>query len=233
MDHNELTVGHYLIRQAPSVARAKADKEGDGWTLTGVACATDAEYAFGNPKTWGWMESVKPGAFKTTLEADPDVILNVNHSRDLVLARTTSTVAPLRLWEDKEGLQVEGRMSPDDPDAARARAKIEAGTMSQMSFAFRIRGYEFIEGEDEDDEPDRLQITEVDLEHGDVSLVTFPASPHTSAGLRGQEQQWEPPEALRRALQIRHSNSELRRELAEARAELAEVRLTLLSAALQ
>ena len=162
------------------------DDDSGGWRISGLACATQKDYEYGDLYLGGWIEQVHKGAFKDTLASDPDVILNINHSDDAVLARTTSESSPLRLWEDKDGLRCEARMSPDDPDAARARAKIRAGTMTEMSFAFRITEREWTQPDG--DQPRRLDIYAVELDKGDVSIVTFPASPHTSVSARSAEQ---------------------------------------------
>ena len=232
------TRGEIVQRLAPIVPVLRADdgedETGDGWTITGVACATEQWYEYGDVEYWGWYEQVAKGAFKETLANKPDVILNLNHSRDSVLARTTSTRAPLTLYEDDKGLCCVGKMAPDDPDAQRARAKLLAGTMTQMSFAFRIMDYE-LEDEDDEDKPMKLTITEVDLEHGDVSLVTYPASPHTSAKLRDNDvlayeelaEYWLDVNA---ELQLQQAeNKVLRNELAQAKLEQIRTATTVTS----
>ena len=52
------------------------------------------------------------------------------------------------------------------------------GDMDEMSFAFRTIRHEW-----NDDESER-RLLELNLDKGDVSVVNFGASPHTSAGVR-------------------------------------------------
>jgi HK97 family phage prohead protease len=153
-----------------AVSGLEVRDEGDDLTLTGYASTFNQSYDMG----W-YQESVDPGAFKRTLGQKPDVRFLINHD-GLPLARTTS--GTLSLATDDKGLIPTARLNRNDPDVAALLPKIERGDLNQMSFAFRI-----LEEEWEKDMSKRT-LRSLDLNGGDVSVVTFPANPHTSVGLR-------------------------------------------------
>ncbi|MFH6687461.1 HK97 family phage prohead protease [Cellulosimicrobium funkei] len=121
----------------------------------------------------GWQEVIKPGAATRTLAGTPDVRFLVNHDPNLLLARTAS--GTLTLSEDDEGILVDADMA--DVSYARDLAVLlERGDATQMSFGFWIL---------RDEWSGNLHVVrEFDLDGGDVSVVTYPAFPQTSAELR-------------------------------------------------
>ncbi len=145
----------------------------DALTLTGYAST------FNQPYDMGWYtESVDPGAFKRTLGQKPDVRLLVNHT-GLPLARTTS--GTLTLDTDARGLMVSAELDPTDPDVAALAPKMRRGDLNQMSFAFRVN-----EDTWENDMTKRT-LRALDLNDGDVSVVTYPANPAAKVGLRSDD----------------------------------------------
>jgi HK97 family phage prohead protease len=146
-------------------------RDGDsGLTLTGYAST------FNQPYDMGWYEeTVDSGAFSRTLGTRPDVRLLVNHD-GLPLARTTS--GTLTLDTDTRGLRVSANLDPSDPDVASLAPKMRRGDLNQMSFGFRT-----VSDMWEDDMTKRT-LRELDLNDGDVSVVTYPANPGTSAVVR-------------------------------------------------
>jgi phage head maturation protease len=92
------------------------------------------------------------------------------------LARTKS--GTLRLSTDSTGLLVDADLDRSDPDVQRLEVKMGRGDMDEMSFAFRTVRHEW-----NNDESER-RLLELNLDKGDVSVVNFGASPHTSAGIR-------------------------------------------------
>ncbi len=159
-------------RMAATVLEVR-DNDADGITLTGYAST------FNDPYDMGWYtESVDPGAFKRTLGAKPDVRMLINHA-DLPLARTTS--GTLTLDTDKRGLRVQANLDPSDPDVARLTPKMKRGDLNQMSFAFRVSGPD---GDQWSDDFSQRTLRALDLNNGDVSVVTYPANPNASVSLR-------------------------------------------------
>lgn len=144
--------------------------------LTGYASVFDKGYdMYGGPDKGGWTESVDPRAFDETLKRKPDLHLLINHE-GMPLARTKS--GTLQLSTDSVGLKVEADLNRMDPDVQRLEAKMARGDMDEMSFAFRTVRHEWNDAETE------RRLLELNLDKGDVSVVNFGASPHTTAGIR-------------------------------------------------
>ena len=130
----------------------------------------------------GFVEQIAPGAFQETLGKEPDVVFLINH-QDLPLARTSS--GTLALKESKDGLRMSATVDPEDPDVKRLMPKMKRGDLTKGSFAFRTL-------EDAWDEVDGVAVRtllKVDLDGGDVSIVTHPAYRETDVSLakRGLE----------------------------------------------
>lgn len=164
------TVTEFERRPAPGVG-VELRAQSDGIVrLTGYASVTSVQYPVRD-----YIEEIAPGAFKRTLASKPDVPLLVNHE-GLPLARTTS--GTLRLSEDDRGLKVDAELDAEDPDVQSLARKMRRGDLDQMSFAFLV-----VDSDWSRDFDYRL-ITEVDLDRGDVAVVTHGASPTTSASIR-------------------------------------------------
>lgn len=130
----------------------------------------------------GFVEIIKPGAFGRSLINDPDVRATIDHEGGLTtLGRTRNNT--LRLWEDEQGLGVQ--IIPPDTQAGRdVVTLVRRGDVDQMSFMFRVP-----EGGDEwrsDDGQMIRTLREVDINDGDVSIVTYPAYPQTSVEARAK-----------------------------------------------
>lgn len=155
------------LREAPTGA-------GDGARLlfTGYASVTETPYTMTD---WlgDYTEVVRGGSFTRTLNASPDVIFVPNHAWDLIpMARTRPGTC--RLAEDSTGLHVEADLDATRADVHQLRSALDAGELDAMSFAFWVCRQSW--------SPDYEQrdILEVDLDGGDVSVVTWPANPATA-----------------------------------------------------
>ncbi len=126
----------------------------------------------------GFFERIDPGAFSNAILAD-DVRALSNHDDNFVLGRNTR--GTLRMIEDDTGLAVE--IQP--PDAQWARdliVSINRGDVDQMSFGFWVE-----EGGDRWEMVDGVAFrTLTNVRLRDVSIVTFPAYPQTTAQVRTQ-----------------------------------------------
>lgn len=138
--------------------------------------------------TWtdinGWFrESIRPGAFaKTVMENDIRALWN--HDANYVLGRNKA--GSLKLREDSTGLAVE-----IDPVPAQwandLLVSMRRGDVNQMSFGFSVNKQEV------DYEKDERVLVDVTLY--DVSIVTYPAYPQTTAQVRSLFQRHSlPPE---------------------------------------
>jgi HK97 family phage prohead protease len=147
------------------------------YTIAGYAAVFDSP----SEDMGGWVEVIKRGAFRKTLNGNPDVRLLINHE-GLPLARTKN--GTLTLKEDTKGLRFEAELD-DTQDARDLVAKLERGDVDEMSFRFRlsIEGREWFYPDGEDEPLQRI-INEFD-ELLEVSIVTFAAYPATEVGVRG------------------------------------------------
>lgn len=137
---------------------------------------------FNVPTTiWNFQEQIAPGAFKRTLANNPDVRATVEHEGGLTTIGRTRN-GTLALSEDAVGLRV--RIVPPDTQAGRdTLTLVRGGYVDQMSFAFRVP-----EGGEEWGNGDKgmplRTLRDIELNDGDVSIVTYPAYPQTSAQAR-------------------------------------------------
>jgi len=130
----------------------------------------------------GFTERINAGAFAEAIRRD-DVRALINHDPNLVLGRNRSGTLTMR--EDGSGLAVE--ITPPDTQAARdLLALMERGDVSQMSFAFTV-SKEDQSWERSGEGPWIRTIRRV-ARLFDVSVVTYPAYPSTSAAMRALEQ---------------------------------------------
>ncbi len=179
------------------------DEAGDASTvaLVGYASTFEEYEMFGGPP-WGWIENISPDAFDETLAESPDVVFLVNHE-GLPLARTKPET--LELEVDDVGLFMTATLLADDPDVRALVPKLERGDVDEMSFAFRVTSQTWGQHDDwpeDEDMPPARTINSVNLNRGDVSVVTFGANDSTEIGFRSALEQFatmlevEPDEAL-------------------------------------
>jgi len=125
----------------------------------------------------GFREQIAPGAFAKTIQ-EADVRALFNHDVNYVLGRSQSGTLELR--EDERGLF----FSVVPPGTSWARdllVTMERGDVNQMSFGFETVRDEWEKGPD-----DEVWRTLVEVKLFDVSPVTFPAYPQTSAQVRSK-----------------------------------------------
>lgn len=120
-----------------------------------------------------FTEVIKPGAFRSALASNGDVVATYNHNPEKLLGRTAS--GTLRLQEDTKGLRFELDL-PDTPTGNELRALVARGDIRGASFTFMVRrGGEAWDGSTR---------TLTDLHLIELGPVTFPAYEATSVGLR-------------------------------------------------
>ena len=136
---------------------------------------------FNSRTNLGWMqEEILPGAFDDVLNNDVRCLFN--HNSNYVLARSVNGQGTLTLELDEKGLKY--RYTTPDRSYARDLADaIDAGDVSQSSFAFSVEESVWIEREGE--EPVR-QIVKLRQLY-DVAPVTYPAYSDTSVAKRSLE----------------------------------------------
>lgn len=151
----------------------------------------------------GFRERFRPGAFARNLADGADVRALVNHNRDLILGRNVA--GTLRLMDTEQALSYEID-PPDTAIAAHYVAAVERGDISGASFRF------YCLTEAWGREGGEMVRDVVEAEIDDVSIVTYPAYPDTTAAVRSLEE---------------HRRADARRSLSP---RLAELRLRLAEA---
>jgi HK97 family phage prohead protease len=149
--------------------------DGDATTLDGYASVTGTPYTI---RDWlgDYEETIERGAFAKTLAERDDVRLLLNHD-GLPLARTSSQT--MTLGEDDQGLHVVAQLDRRSHLTNDVAVAMERGDLTEMSFAFSATRQEWNE------DYTQRWIREVKLY--DVSVVTYPANPATTAKLRGAD----------------------------------------------
>lgn len=154
----------------------RVDSEGDKPTIRGYA----ALFNVLSEDLGGFREQLATGAFSGVLENDVRAL--VNHDSNLVLGRTKSGTLALR--EDAAGLYVE--ITPPETQAARDLVELmKRGDVSQMSFAFTVAKED--QAWTRDGTGPWLRTIKRVARLFDVSVVTYPAYPQTSAAVRALE----------------------------------------------
>ncbi len=164
------------------LAEARVIGSDEGPMISGYAAVFNApSETLSDPFGLSWVETIKRGAFSKTLQ-EQDIRALVNHDPNYVLGRNKA--GTLALTENRKGLQI--AITPPDTQWARdLLTSMKRGDVSQMSFAFKVP-----EGKDKwrHDENKALHRELQEVLLYDVSVVTFPAYPQTSAVVRSA---WE------------------------------------------
>lgn len=172
--------GHVLEHRANRGLEVRQDgDEGSAAVpvIVGYATTYDQPYPmFGGPERGGWNETVAGGASAKSLKEQDDVVSLFDHA-GIPLGRTSKDT--LVLSEDKLGLWTETTINPNVREAMDIAETVARGDIDAMSFAFKVTREEW------DDDFTERTISEVQL--FDVSVVTFPANPHTIAGMKGDD----------------------------------------------
>lgn len=119
----------------------------------------------------GFVERVAPGAFAKTIR-EADVRALFNHDPNMILGRSRGGMGTLRLAEDRQGLSYEVSLDRRQSYANDLAIAIERGDVTQSSFGFRTISDSW--SRTDSGYPLRT-LTEVSLNNGDVSPVTYPA----------------------------------------------------------
>jgi HK97 family phage prohead protease len=171
------------VRRAyPVQVEVRTAGDGGSSVVEGYASVTEAPYemwdAFGP-----YTEVIRSGAFARTLNANPQVQLLLNHGG---LSMAYTRAGTLQLSEDSTGLHIRAEVNPVRSDVRDLLTALEDGAVDEMSFAFRVPEGRSIWSPDFD----QRDITEVDINRGDVSVVNFGANPSTTAAVM-RAQDWD------------------------------------------
>lgn len=164
---------------------------------------------------YGFREQIAPGAFADSLNDDIRALWQHDSAR--VLGRTKA--GTLKLAEDKRGLAFE-IAPPDTQDGRDATTLIGRGDVDQMSFGFTVP----MGGDEWDEDESGIPIRTLKrVRLLEISPVTFPAYPDTSASVLRSAPEW-----VQRAL-TQGVNDKDANEIARARIALRKRHLNLLN----
>lgn len=161
----------------------RADDDGKAPTVRGYAAVFGRESQPLGGMFGKFVEVIERGAFADAIRESGSVPLLIEHE-GLALADTATKT--LTLEEDTKGLRFEALLDPEDPDAQRVLPKLKRGTLRKMSFGFVLG----IKGDEWKEDSKSGVVTRTIKKIArlfDVSLVTNPAYPDTSAALRSLE----------------------------------------------
>lgn len=133
---------------------------------------------FNQEADMGWFQEQIDSRALDDAQID-DVVLNFNHNNDLVLARTTNGSLALDIRDD--GVYMTSKIV-DTSQGRDVLKLVKENLITKMSFAFTIDERDGEKWETDAQGREHRTILKIDRLY-DVSLVTFPAYPQTSAGL--------------------------------------------------
>ncbi|HHY92981.1 MAG TPA: phage major capsid protein [Firmicutes bacterium] len=120
-----------------------------------------------------FIERIRPGAFRSSLESGKDILALVDHDRGKVIGRTSNGTLALR--EDNKGLLVEIRPNMETTFGRDVVANVKRRDLTNMSFGFVCKKDEW--------QGDRREVIEAELR--EVSVVSMPAYTGTTIQKRG------------------------------------------------
>jgi len=148
-----------------------------------------------------YVEIIEPGFFDDVLE-DPDTCGLWNHDDNLPLGRLGNKT--LELTQTDTALDYRIHINPDDAEAMAKYAKVKRGDVTQSSFAFVVKSLGRGDPEDGDEWYVLGDKIVRRLKRGgcrklyDVSPVTYPAYPATSAAARSKADEMRKTQAQTR-----------------------------------
>lgn len=141
-------------------------ESGTGMTFTGYAAVWNSP-----SEPLPFIERIKPGAFKRSLQSRNEVKLLWNHDHGAVLGSLRA--GTLKLTEDAYGLKVEAEL-PDTQLGRDTATLLKRGDVNAMSFGFSVPS-----GGDSWNE-DGTERTLKSVRLFEISVVAFPAYPSTA-----------------------------------------------------
>lgn len=159
----------------------RIDSQQDGRTISGYAVVFDSW----SRDLGGFEEIIHRGAITEELLANSDVIMNVNHDDNQMLARWRNGEGTLRLELREDGLFFEFE-APDTTLGNDILYHVRNGNYYECSFCFALPENDtcqrwYLEGENL-----KREINEIEWLH-DCSIVTTAAYPATSVSARSAE----------------------------------------------
>ena len=166
----------------------------------------------------GFYEIIRKGAITQELINRSDVIMNVNHDNDKMVARSVNGEGTLKLTLDDVGLRFEFDAPPTSL-GEELLFNIRSGNLFECSFAFSLSGSENCERWTKDENMLRREILEIDGIY-DCSIVTVAAYGATSCHTRGLETEIINTQDILRNMDNKEKLNQLEEEIKKLKAEM-------------
>ena len=166
----------------------------------------------------GFYEIIHKGAITQELINRSDVIMNVNHDNDKMVARSVNGKGTLKLTLDDIGLRFEFD-APPTPLGEELLFNVRNGNLFECSFAFSLTCSETCEGWTKDGNMLRREIFEIGRLY-DCSIVTHGAYGATSCHTRGLETEIINTQDILRNMDNKEKLNQLEEEIKKLKAEM-------------
>ena len=166
----------------------------------------------------GFYEIIRKGAITQELINRSDVIMNVNHDNDKMVARSVNGEGTLKLTLDDIGLRFEFDAPPTSL-GEELLFNIRSGNLFECSFAFSLSGSETCERWTKDENMLRREILEIDGIY-DCSIVTVAAYGATSCHTRGLETEIINTQDILRNMDNKEKINQLEEEIKKLKADM-------------
>lgn len=176
-EHADALLRGRTERETRNTQRLEVRRSQDGAEVIvgGYASVFDSPYTV-TDHLGEYQETVRSGAFARSIKQQDDVRFYVNHE-GMALAR--SSAGNLDVAEDDTGLAYEARLDARVSYVRDLEALMETGVMRESSFAFAPKKQAW--------NADYTERELIEVQLFDVSVVSLPANPAASAGLRALE----------------------------------------------
>lgn len=186
----------------------------DSRTIAGYAIVFDSW----SKDLGGFYEIIRKTAISQELINRSDVIMNINHDDDKMVARSVNGEGTLKLTIDDTGLRFEFE-APPTPLGEELLFNVRSGNLFECSFAFSLSGSDSCERWTKDGNMLRREILEIDGIY-DCSICTHGAYGDTSCHARGLQKEEINIQTILRDMDNKTKLEQLEEELKKLRAEL-------------
>lgn len=166
----------------------------------------------------GFYEIIRKGSITQEVINSSDVIMNVNHDDDKIVARSVNGKGTLKLTIDDIGLRFEFD-APPTPLGEELLFNVRNGNLFECSFAFSLTCSETCESWSRDGNMLRREIFEIGRLY-DCSIVTHGAYGATSCHTRGLETEIINTQDILRNMDNKEKINQLEEEIKKLRAEM-------------
>lgn len=195
-------------------AVSRLQSENESRTISGYAVVFDSW----SRDLGGFYEIIRKGAISQELINNSDIIMNVNHDDDKMVARAVNGEGTLHLTLKDDGLYFEFE-APPTALGDELLYHVRSGNLFECSFAFSLSGSDTCERWYKEENTLRREILEIGGLF-DCAIVTHAAYSSTSCSTRGLEREQINTNDILRDMDNKEKLVQLEEEIKKLRAEL-------------